>query len=60
MLARTAGIIAGLVVFTVYFAIVGANPVLETLFGAALALSGGGLAWRLVGRRGRTKGDGRR
>ena len=47
-------------IFTVYFAIVGANPVLETLLGVVLALLGGGLAWWFLDRRAQTKDDGRR
>ncbi len=59
MLARGAGIVAGLAIFTVYFAIVGANPVIETLFGVVLALLGGVLAWRLLERRAQTRDGGR-
>lgn len=60
MLARFVGIVAGIAVFTVYFAIVGANPVLETLFGVALALISGGLAWLFLDKRSRTQDDKRR
>ncbi len=60
MLARAAGVVAGLAVFAVYFALVGASPVLETLFGVAVALIAGVLAWRLVDRYARTNDEGRR
>ena len=60
MLARTAGVIAGLASFTVYFAFVGANPVLETLLGVALSLIGGFLAWWFLNRWARLEDDRRR
>ncbi len=60
MLARAAGVIAGLAIFIVYFAIVGVNPVLETLFGVVLALLGGVSAWWFLDRRAQTKDNGRR
>ena len=60
MLARTSGIIAGLAIFTVYFAFVGANPVLETLLGVVLALIGGFLTWWFLHRWARMEDSGRR
>ncbi len=60
MLARFVGFVAGIAVFTVYFAIVGADPVLEALSGVALALISGALAWWLLDRRARAQDDERR
>ena len=45
MWSKTAGIVIGVAIFFVYFAIVGTNPVLETLLGVVLALAGGGGVW---------------
>ena len=59
MLAKAAGIIAGLAIFVVYFAIIGANPVLTTLLGVLLALIGGLLAWWFLDRMVQPSDDGR-
>lgn len=56
MLAKFVALVVGIGVFTVYFAIVGANPVLETLLGVALGLIGGAVAWWLVDRRAPARG----
>jgi peptidoglycan/LPS O-acetylase OafA/YrhL len=50
MLSKTIGTAAGIAVFAMYFAVIGAQPVITTLVGVALAVGGGLLVWKLVER----------
>ena len=45
MFAKFVGAIAAIVIFFVYFAIIGTSPVFETLVGVVLSLGGGAAAW---------------
>lgn len=50
MWAKTAGIVIGILVMFVYFRIVGAMPVLQTLVGLLLGLVAGLLVWAVIDR----------
>ncbi len=54
-MARGVGIVAGAVIFALWFWIIGTRPVFDTLFGVALALGGG--YWAYVEARKRLKRD---
>ena len=51
MVAKIVGILAGIAIFAVYFALIGTRPVLESVLGVTLALVGGYWAFREVVRR---------
>ena len=48
MMAKIAGFSAGAAIFVVWFYLIGARPVLETVIGLALALGGGVWAYAAV------------
>jgi len=60
MWAKTAGIVVGILVMFVYFRLIGALPIMETLVGLLLGLAAGLLVWTAIGRWHRRRGEGRR
>lgn len=50
MLAKSIGAAVGLAVFATYFAVTGAQPVITTLVGVALAGAAGLAVWKLAER----------
>jgi hypothetical protein len=59
MVAKAAGVLAGVLIAAAWFWLIGARPVMETVAGLVLGLGGGLFAWHVVdrelGRRGRDK-----
>ena len=51
MVAKIIGAVAAACIFFLYFAVIGTEPVLETLLGVVLSLAGGVWAWWEAGRR---------
>jgi len=59
MMAKVAGVLAGILVTVAWFWMIGARPVMETVVGLLLGLAGGFFAWRLVDRELGRRGDDR-
>ena len=57
MVAKVAGVLAGILITAVWFWMIGTRPVMETVIGLMLGLGGGVFAWRLVDREFRRRGD---
>jgi len=51
MIARTAGVLAGVLVMALWFWITGTTPVLQTVIGLLLGLAAGLWVWIVVDRR---------
>ena len=58
MVAKAAGILAGVLVMVVWFWLIGTRPVMETVVGLLLGLGGGMWVWYLTDRQ--LRGDGKR
>ena len=50
MVAKAAGILAGVLIMVVWFWLIGTRPVMETVVGLLLGIGGGLWVWRVIGR----------
>jgi len=50
MVAKVAGVLAGILITVAWFWLIGTRPVMETVVGFLLGLGGGFFVWRLVDR----------
>lgn len=59
MVAKTAGVLVGVLIMVAWFWLIGTRPVMETVVGLLLGLGGGLWVYCLVGRHLNGRGEGR-